>query len=73
MKADETLPACQLLRVKDVAEMLRLHVRTVWRLSGLAEAGLSDFPRPLRLGPKSVRWRMSDIECYVAHLAGEGN
>jgi len=71
MTADRTTPSCQLLTVRKVACLLSLHPRSVWRLTGLAEAGLSDFPRPLRLGPKSVRWRLSDVEDYLARLAGK--
>jgi predicted DNA-binding transcriptional regulator AlpA len=38
----------------------------------MAEAGQGDFPRPLRIGPKTVRWRLSDVEAYLAALAGGG-
>ncbi len=63
---------CQLLTVHEVAELLKVHPRTIWRLSGLAEAGLKAFPAPLRLGPKTVRWRLAAIEQYVARLAEGG-
>jgi predicted DNA-binding transcriptional regulator AlpA len=66
-----TVAACQLLTVKDVAALLKVHPRSVWRESARAETGLSVFPRPLRLGPKMVRWRLADVEAYVAALAGE--
>jgi hypothetical protein len=42
------------------------------RLAAVAEAGQGDFPRPLRIGSKTVRWRLSDVEAYLAALAGEG-
>jgi predicted DNA-binding transcriptional regulator AlpA len=63
---------CQLLTVREVAQLLKVHPRTVWRLSGLAEAGLNAFPAPLRLGLKTVRWRLSAIEQYVARLEEGG-
>jgi hypothetical protein len=40
-------------------------------LAAMAEAGRGDFPQPLRIGPKTVRWRLSDVEAYLAALAGE--
>jgi len=60
-----------LLNVKQLAAMLGIHERSVWRLSGLAEAGHGPFPRPLRIGPKTIRWRRADVEAYLAALAGE--
>jgi predicted DNA-binding transcriptional regulator AlpA len=63
---------CQLLRVSDVAGLLKIHTGTIWRKAALAEAGYGDFPKPLRLGPKTIRWRMTDVEQYIAALAGEG-
>ena len=26
------------------------------------------FPEPLRVGPKSVRWRLSEVEAWIASL-----
>ena len=62
-----------LLTCADLAARLKLHKGTIWRLSAMAEAGLpcNGFPRPLRLGPKSVRWRAADVEAYLAGLAQE--
>ena len=67
-----TNPTClQLLGVKEVAGLLRLHPRSIWRLAAQAEGGLCNFPKPLRLAPKTVRWRLSDVQAYLATLAGE--
>ncbi len=52
----------QLLTVREVAELLRVHPRSVWRA---ASAG--DIPKPIRIGPKVVRWRLADL---VAHIEG---
>ena len=62
--ASET-KVCELLTVKDVAELLKVHVRSVWRL-----AATGDIPEPIRLGPKTVRWRVVDLEAHLTRLAG---
>jgi predicted DNA-binding transcriptional regulator AlpA len=62
----------KLLTVKDLAATLGIHQRTCWRLAAMAEAGHGDFPRPLRIGPKTVRWRAADVEAYLATLATGG-
>ncbi len=61
----------KLLTVREVAEALAVSERSAWRWSALAEAGQGTFPKPLRLGPKVVRWRLRDVEAYLAALAGE--
>jgi predicted DNA-binding transcriptional regulator AlpA len=60
----------KLLTVKDLATMLGIHQRTCWRLTAMAEADRSDFPRPLRIGPKTIRWRLADVEKYLETLVG---
>ena len=61
----------KLLTVKDLADLLGIHERTCWRLAAMAEAGQGGFPRPLRIGPKTVRWRVADVDSYLAALAGD--
>lgn len=73
MSVEGTLTSCQLLSVKQLAAALGIHQRTCWRLAALAEAGQGNFPKPLRIGPKTVRWRLSDVETYLAALAGESS
>lgn len=62
---------CRLLTVKELAAVLSMHERTCWRLTRMAEDGHGHFPQPLRIGPQTVRWRLSDVEAYIAVLAGE--
>lgn len=51
----------ELLRAADVAKLLAVSTRTVWRLR---DAG--QLPRPLRLGGGHlIRWRRSDIETFI--------
>ncbi len=58
--------ACQLLTVRDVAAVLKIHPRTVWRMSATGE-----IPAPLALAPKTIRWRLKDIEAHLAKLAAQ--
>jgi len=62
----------KLLTVKELAAALGIHERTCWRLAAMAEAGQGAFPRPLRIGPKTIRWRLADVEAYLAALAARG-
>ena len=56
---------CELLTVKEVAGLLKIHVRSVWRM-----AATGQIPEPIRLGPKTVRWRAVDLEAHLTRLAG---
>ena len=69
MNVQETV---RLLTVKELAAALGVNERTCWRLASMAEAGHGDFPRPLRIGHRIIRWRLSDVEAYLAALAGTG-
>jgi len=71
MTSEKQAAAIRLLDVRELAAALGIHERTCWRLVAKAESGMSDFPRPLRIGPKTVRWRLSDVEAYLAVLAGD--
>jgi predicted DNA-binding transcriptional regulator AlpA len=62
-----------LLTVREVAGVLGIHVRTVWRLSAMAEMGEGDFPRPVRIAKKTIRWRQQDLEGYIEALAVEAS
>ena len=53
----------------ELAAMLGIDERTCWRLAAMAEAGQGNFPRPLHIGPKTVRWRLADVDSHLAALA----
>ena len=71
MNTQEITPSCQLLTCRDVSRLLRIHIRSVWRSAALAEAGKGDFPIPVWLGPKTIRWKLQDIEAYLDRIAGK--
>ena len=48
-----------LIRVADVCELLSVSVTTVWRWRS-KEA----FPKPVKLGPNTVRFRIDDIRAW---------
>ena len=49
----------QYLSIREVIAVLRVSRSTLWRW---VKQGL--FPKPVRLGPKAVRWRESDIAAW---------
>ena len=57
-----------LLTARDVARLLQISVRQVWRWN--ASGAL---PRPVRLGGRVVRWRAEELAAWVeAHSRGAG-
>lgn len=66
--------ALQLLDIRDLAQLLCLSIPTLWRNVSKAEAGLlPGWPPALRLGPKTIRFRRSDVQRYLDGLAGGGD
>jgi prophage regulatory protein len=59
----DRLPDSGFIDVRTVAGLLGVHVATVWRL---AKAG--ELPPPIKLGPSTTRWRVSDVRTYLAAL-----
>ncbi len=53
-----------LLSARQVADLLGVHVRTVWRYS---QTGI--IPQPIRLGQRTVRWRLSDLRDHLDQLS----
>ena len=56
--------------MRELANILQIGERTCWRLATQAEAGEGNFPKPLRIGLRMARWRLSDVEAYITSLAG---
>ena len=53
----------KLMTARDVMAAVRLSRATIYNLLAAGE-----FPRPVRIGSKSVRWRASDIAAWVDSL-----
>ena len=51
----------RLLRRREVEQMVSLSRASIYRL-----ADLGDFPHPIRVGPRAVRWRLGDIERWIS-------
>ena len=51
----------RLLRRAEVCELVGLARSSLYRM---INAG--NFPRPVMVGPKSVRWRMADVKDFIA-------
>ena len=62
-KQDDQLAKLQQLNVRQVAELLGVHPRTVWRL-----VSSGDLPEPIRISAKVVRWRVVDLEDHLTGL-----
>jgi excisionase family DNA binding protein len=59
----ETLTAERLMKVDEVAELLRVSKRTVWRWVSLGR-----LPAPVRHSKTCVRWKTSAIRSYLDSL-----
>jgi prophage regulatory protein len=55
-----------MLRAPEVAQMLGTSVGSIW---GWAKAG--KFPKPIKLGPNTTVWRLSDVEAWIEERAQE--
>ena len=51
----------RLLRRKEVEQMVSLSRASIYRL-----ANTGDFPHPIRVGPRAVRWSLRDIEQWIS-------
>jgi predicted DNA-binding transcriptional regulator AlpA len=49
-----------LLTVKAVAALVTFSVRKIWR-----DVAAKLFPKPIKLGPKTTRWKKSDIRRFL--------
>ena len=53
----------RMLHIEEVMEMTGLSRATIYR-----KMGKGQFPRPLKLGDRAVRWRQSEVEGWLASL-----
>lgn len=53
-----------MIDVREVASILSISTRSVWRLVATEE-----FPQPARFG-RSARWRLSDVEAWIDRRSG---
>ena len=51
----------RLMRLDEVLARTALSRSTVYRLMWVDES----FPKPLKVGPRAVRWRESEIEAWI--------
>ena len=56
-----------LLTARDVARCLSISERTVWRWTALGM-----LPAPVRLRPRSTRWRTADLQRWLDDLGTRG-
>jgi predicted DNA-binding transcriptional regulator AlpA len=56
-------PSDRLLNSKQVADRLCISLRTLWR-----QLSTGDIPKPALHRKRTVRWRSSDIQAYIANL-----
>lgn len=56
----ETVLGDRLLRIHEVAARVTFSVRKIWR-----DVAAGSFPQPVRLGPRTIRWRESDVEGFI--------
>jgi prophage regulatory protein len=54
------------LRISDVCETLAMSCSTIYRR--IAEG---TFPRPIKISPRSVRWRSEDVDAWRASIESE--
>ena len=52
----------RLLSVRQVAELLSIHQRSIWRM-----AACGQLPRPVKIGG-CTRWRLKDLQAWVEKL-----
>jgi excisionase family DNA binding protein len=59
----EPAVGAELLTSQQVAEMLSVSVRTLWRLVASGK-----FPQPVRYNRKLVRWKSTEVMRYIEAL-----
>lgn len=55
----------QLLTARQVGELMSVSTRTIWRMLSREQ-----LPEPIRIGSRLTRWRLADIETFLAGVEG---
>ena len=56
------------LSVRQVADLLGVTTRTIWKLSAAKQ-----FPAPVRLTPRLPRWKRAEIDAHIELLVTTAN
>lgn len=56
-----------LLRDGSAAQMLAISRATLWRWTRERH----DFPKPIRVGPNTTAWRLSDLQAFIDRQAAQ--
>jgi len=67
---DQEIRVRPLLSAGEVARVLGIGERTLWRMVSRGRTGRDGFPQPVRLGARTVRWRWEDVETFLRRRAG---
>ena len=54
----------ELLTAPEVAAILRIHAKSIWRL--VRDSG---FPKPIKISPRITRWRRSEVNAFIEKRA----
>ncbi len=67
-QVDKTIRIHPLMTATEVAQVLGVGERTIWRMASRSRSGVGQFPKPIRVGGKVIRWRWEDLEKYIQNL-----
>ena len=59
-----TNPPVTLLNARAVSVRVALHRQRIYEMMSRDE-----FPKPIRIGPKMIRWRSDDIDTWIERLS----
>jgi len=56
----------RLITIKEVENIVQISNSAIW-----VKVKDGTFPQPVRPTPKATRWRMSDVQDYIANLGND--
>ncbi len=65
-QGNEITSQSQLLSARQVGGLLSVSTRTVWRMLSSGQ-----LPQPIRIGTRLTRWRLTDIQAFLAGVEKE--